>query len=93
MLSQKNNGWQDVLCLPVRRGQSWSRVHSCHQRRLTAGVPVSANHEAAPGGLQVQILLTGNMACPLGEFNRPEPAYKLKPDIYWCPIAATANKL
>lgn len=48
-----------VFCLAALRGRSGSGVHRRHQRRLTAGVPVSANHEAAPGGLQVQILLTG----------------------------------
>lgn len=79
----KKKGEQDVLCLPVCRGQSGSRVHCCHQRCLTAGVPVSANHEAAPGGLQVEILLTGTTRWPLGDLNRSEAVYSLERDISW----------
>lgn len=68
-------GKRDVLCPLVRRGQSGSRVHCRHQRRLAAAVPVSANYEAAPGGLQVEILLTGTVRWPLGELNWSEPVW------------------
>lgn len=49
-----------VLLAAVSRGQSGAGVHGRHPRRLPIGLPVSTNHEAASGGVQVQILLAGN---------------------------------
>lgn len=48
-----------VFFVTSLRGQSRSGVHCCHTGRLPIGLAVSANHEAASGGLQVKVLLTG----------------------------------
>lgn len=48
-----------VLLAAAFRGQSGPGVHGCHPRRLPVGLSVSTNHEAASGGVQVEILLAG----------------------------------
>ncbi len=45
----------------VDRNQSRSGVHCCNSCHLTSGLPVSANHEASSGRLQIKILLTGTV--------------------------------
>lgn len=57
-VTQSHRFWV-FLVATVFRGQSRSRVHCCHPCCVPIGLPVSANHEAASGGLKVKILLTG----------------------------------